>query len=74
VIVCEPEPAIEGLNSPVAAFVIPVPTQLPPAVTAVIISAVLVKQKGPAGLTVGSSIILTIISSVSTPPQAPVIV
>jgi hypothetical protein len=61
VIVQVPTPAVTGLNTPVDAFVIPVPLHVPPAVAAVSVTEVPFEQKGPAGLIVASGVATVIV-------------
>ena len=66
-----------GSNVPVVPFVIPVPDQVPPASTAVKLTAASVWQKGPAAEIVTSQGVVQsaiLISKVSATRQVPVVV
>ncbi|MPM65884.1 hypothetical protein SDC9_112788 [bioreactor metagenome] len=57
---CVPTPAVPGSNAPVDVFVIPVPAQVPPAFTAVSVTAASETQKGPAAFIAASVTGLTV--------------
>ena len=56
-------PANEGLNSPVCVFVIPLPDQIPPELTADKLTTGSFKQYGPAGLIEALVLLVTTIST-----------
>jgi len=55
-----PTPLTAGSNVPVAALVIPGPTQVPPGVTPERVAAAPFKQNGPAGLIDASGVVLIV--------------
>ena len=70
-ITCEPTPAIEGLNVPVAALVIPVPLHVPPACAATKLTAAALIQNGPAGVIAVFAVSTTCMLVVCKSPQTP---
>ena len=54
VITCVPGPAVDGSKIPVAAFVIPVPLQIPPGSAAESVNGATEAQNGPTGVIVAS--------------------
>jgi hypothetical protein len=74
VIVCDPAPAVTGLNIPVEVLVIPVPLQVPPEVAADRVTAASISQKGPTGLIAPLATGFTVILVVELDPHVPGIV
>jgi hypothetical protein len=72
VIVLEPTVATEGSNVPLAPLVIPVPDQVPPAISAVRLKGVTPEHCGPTGVMFGVVFGETVILSVDEPPHGAV--
>ncbi len=68
-----PAPAVAGSNVPSTASVIPIPNQVPPAVTAVRLTAASAEQNGPAAVIVASGGFATVIDVVFESGQTPAI-
>lgn len=71
---CEPSPAVAGSKVPFVAFIMPVPLQLPPDVAALRLKAGAPTHTEGGCVMVAFSVLFTVTSAVSEPPQAPEVV